>query len=239
MTALPAASILRRMNHLSIAGAGDQPAKASAGTTVMIADDHAVVRTGLRLLLDAADGLEVVAEAGDVPDAIRMVKAHRPRVAVLDLTMPGGSMLDAIADLSASTPETAIVVLTMQDDPAFARRALQNGALGFVLKEAADEELLEAIRLAARGENYLNPRLGARMAAAPTEPQGPPDDLTDREVDVLRRIALGHTNAEIAGQLYLSVRTVETHRAHIQQKLRRSSRAELVGYALEHGLIAT
>jgi two-component system response regulator NreC len=239
MSACAAAAILRHMNDLSTAGAGDDAVATTAATTVMIADDHAVVRTGLRLLLDAADGLEVVAEAGDVPGAVRMVRAHRPRVAVLDLTMPGGSMLDSIAELTASTPETAIVVLTMQDDPAFARKALQNGALGFVLKEAADDELLEAIRLAARRETYLNPRLGARMAAAPIEPAGPPDDLTDREVDVLRRIALGHTNAEIASQLYLSVRTVETHRAHIQQKLRRSSRAELVGYALEHGLIAT
>ena len=191
----------------------------SETTTVVIADDHAVVRSGLRLLLDAEPGLEVVAEAGDVPTAIRMAKAHRPRVLVLDLNMPGGSSLDAITELRASTPETAIVVLTMQDDPAFAREALRNGALGFVLKEAADDELLEAVRLAAEGDTYLNPRLGARLAAQPPQPTGPPDDLTEREVAVLRLIALGHTNTEIAGQLYLSVRTVETHRAHIQQKL--------------------
>ena len=208
------------------------------GTTVMIADDHAVVRAGLRLLLDAEDGLEVVAEAGDVPGAVRLVETHRPAVAVLDLNMPGGSSLDAIAMLRDTTPETAIVVLTMQDDPAFARQALRNGALGFVLKEAADEELLEAVRMAARGRTYLNPRLGARMAAQPQAPAGPPDDLTARELDVLRRIALGHTNAEIAGQLHLSVRTVETHRAHIQQKLGPSSRAELVHYALEHKLVS-
>ena len=208
-------------------------------TTIVVADDHAVVRSGLRLLLDAEPELEVIAEAGDMPDAIRMVQAHRPTVLVLDLNMPGGSGLDAITTLSASTPESAIVVLTMQDDPAFARRALQNGALAFVLKEAADDELLEAVRAAARGETYLNPRLGARMATEPESPPEPPDDLTDRERDVLRRIALGHTNAEIAGQLYLSVRTIETHRAHIQQKLGRSSRAELVQYALEHDLVRT
>jgi two-component system response regulator NreC len=206
-------------------------------TTVVIADDHAVVRSGLRMLLDAEPGLEVVAEAGNLPDALRMIRAHRPRVAVLDLNMPGGLSLDAIPGLLESTPETAIVVLTMQDDPAFAQKALQNGALGFVLKEAADEELLEAIRLAARGETYLNPRVGARLAAQPPQPTGPPDDLTEREVEVLRLIALGHTNAAIAGQLYLSIRTVETHRAHIQQKLRRSSRAELVRYALDHKLV--
>src|SRR3954452_19807129 len=140
---------------------------------VVIADDHAVVRSGLRMLLEAEEGLHVVAEAGDVPDAMRMVRAHRPRVAVLDLNMPGGSALEAIPQLRESTPETGIVVLTMQDDPAFARQALQNGALGFVLKEAADDELLEAIRLAARGETYLNPRLGARLPPDPP-PAGRP-----------------------------------------------------------------
>jgi two-component system response regulator NreC len=206
-------------------------------STIVIADDHAVVRSGLRMLLDAEPGLEVVAEAGTVPDALRLVRAHRPTVAVLDLNMPGGSGLEAIPELRASTPETAIVVLTMQDDPAFAREALQNGALGFVLKEAADEELLQAVHLAVRGETYLNPRLGARLAVQPPAPTGPPDDLTDREVEILRLIALGHTNTEIAGRLYLSVRTVETHRAHIQQKLRRTTRAELVRYALDHGLL--
>jgi two-component system response regulator NreC len=215
------------------------PTTATTTTTIIVADDHAVVRSGLRLLLDAEPELEVIAEAGDMPGAIRTVQAHCPAVLVLDLNMPGGSGLDTITTLSASTPETAIVVLTMQDDPAFARRALQNGALAFVLKEAADDELLEAVRAATRGETYLNPRLGARMAKEPASPPEPHDDLTDRERDVLRRIALGHTNAEIASRLYLSVRTVETHRAHIQQKLSRSSRAELVQYALEHELVRT
>jgi two-component system response regulator NreC len=203
--------------------------------TLVIADDHTVVRKGLRLLIDAEPGLRVVAEAGDVTDAIRLTKAHRPRVLVLDLHMPGGSSLEAIPEIAAGT--TAVVVLTMQDDPSFARQALQAGAKGFVLKEAADDELLLAIRLAADGDTYLNPRLGAQLAAQPDAPSGPPDDLTDREVDVLRLIALGHTNNEIGAQLFLSTRTVETHRAHIQQKLRRSSRADLVRYALEHDLV--
>jgi len=214
-----------------------EPTTATTTTTIVVADDHAVVRSGLTLLLEAEPELEVIAEAGDMPGAIRTVQAHRPAVLVLDLNMPGGSGLDAISTLTASTPESAIVVLTMQDDPSFARKALQNGALAFVLKEAADEELLEAVRSATRGQTYLNPRLGARMATEPSSPPGPPDDLTERERDVLRRIALGHTNAEIAGQLFLSVRTVETHRAHIQQKLSRSSRAELVQYALENKLV--
>jgi two-component system response regulator NreC len=206
---------------------------------VVIADDHAVVRSGLRMLLEAQEDLHVVAEAGDVPTALQVIRAHRPTVAVLDLNMPGGSGLEMIPVLRESTPQTAIVVLTMQDDPAFARQALQGGALGFVLKESADDELLEAVKLAAQGDTYLNPRLGARLAAAPPAPAGPPDGLSDRELDVLRLIALGHTNHEIGEQLYLSTRTVETHRAHIQQKTRLTSRAELVRYAIDHGLIST
>jgi two-component system, NarL family, response regulator NreC len=204
---------------------------------IVIADDHVVVRRGLRLLLDAADGFEVVAEAGNVEDARRYVRAHRPAVLVLDLNMPGDDSLEAIPQIRDEAPSTEIVVLTMQSETGFARTALQAGAKGYVLKEAADDELVEAVRAAARGETYLNPRLGARLAAEPPAPAGPPDDLTEREVEILRLIALGHTNGEIASQLYLSVRTVESHRAHIQQKLRRTSRAELVRYALDKGLV--
>jgi two-component system response regulator NreC len=204
---------------------------------IVLADDHLVVRAGLRLLLDSEPGLEVVAEAGDIEAARRYVRGHHPDVLVLDLNMPGGSSLEAIPALRAESPDTQIVVLTMQQEPAFAREALGGGALGYVLKEAADEELVEAVRRAAAGESYLNPRLGARIASEPLP--GPPDDLSEREVDVLRLIALGHTNAEIAQQLYLSVRTVETHRSHIQQKLRLQSRADLVAYAIDRGLIST
>jgi two-component system, NarL family, response regulator NreC len=202
---------------------------------IVLADDHAVVRSGLKMLLESEADFEVVAEAGDIESAQRYVRGHRPVVLLLDLNMPGGSSLDAIPTIRKSSPETQIVVLTMQQEPAFARHALSAGAIGYVLKEAADDELVEAVRRAARGESYLNPRLGARLASEPAP--GPPDDLSEREVDVLRLIALGHTNAEIAERLYLSVRTVETHRAHIQQKLNLSSRAELVAYALERGLI--
>ena len=144
------------------------------------------MRQGLRLLIDNEDGLRVLAEAGTVPDAERLTRAHQPSVLVLDLNMPGGSSLEAIPRLRADVPDTAIVVLTMQDDPAFARQALRAGALGFVLKEAAEEELLEAIRAAATGHTYLNPSVGARLAAQPTEPAGPPDNLTEREAAVLR-----------------------------------------------------
>jgi two-component system, NarL family, response regulator NreC len=204
---------------------------------IVLADDHAVVRSGLRMLLDSESDFEVVAEASDVESARRSVRGHHPKVLVLDLNMPGGSSLEAIPTLRAESPGTQIVILTMQREPAFAREALGAGALGYVLKEAADDELVQAVRRAAVGESYLNPKLGARIASEP--PPGPPDDLSEREVEVLRLIALGHTNAEIGEQLYLSVRTVETHRAHIQQKLRLSTRAELVGYALERGLIST
>src|SRR5438270_7157360 len=202
---------------------------------IVIADDHSVVRRGLRGLLEAEGGLEVVAEAGDVESALRYVRGHHPDVLVLDLNMPGRSSLEAIPEIRAQAPDTQIVVLTMQDEPAYARQALSSGALGYVLKDAADSELVEAIRRAAAGDTYLNPRLGARVAAAP--PPGPPDGLSEREVEVLRMIALGHTNADIAKSLYLSVRTVETHRAHIQQKLGLNSRAELVQFALDHGLL--
>src|SRR4051812_45928446 len=205
--------------------------------TIVLADDHAVVRAGLRMLLDAEDGLEVVAEAGNVDDALRYVLGHKPAVLVLDLNMPGTrSSLDAIPDVAEASAQTRVVVLTMQEDPEFARRALGAGAAAYVLKEAADSELVQAVRLAAVGQTYLNPRLGAQLAATPT---GPPDDLTEREVEVLRLIALGHTNTEIADTLFLSVRTVETHRAHIQQKLGLSARSELVRYALERGLVGS
>jgi DNA-binding NarL/FixJ family response regulator len=203
---------------------------------VVIADDHAVVRRGIRQLLEVEGGFEVVAEAGDIDGARRYVRGHHPDVLVLDLNMPEGSSLDAVPDIRAEAPETRIVVLTMQNEPASARQALSAGVLGYVLKDAADAELVEAVRRAAAGDSYLNPRLGAQVAAAP--PAGPPDGLSERELEVLRLIALGHTNADIAKKLFLSVRTVETHRAHIQQKLRLASRADLVRYALDHDLIS-
>ena len=205
--------------------------------TIVIADDHQVVRAGLRLLLEAEDDFEVVAEAGDVATTERRVAAYHPQVLILDLNMPGESSLPAIPRLRDTASDTQIVVLTMQNDPAFAREALRAGATGYVLKEAADTELVQAIRLAADGRTYLNPELGARLAAEPSTPSGPPDDLSARELEVLRLIALGHTNGEIAQTLFLSVRTVESHRAHIQQKTRRTTRAELVAYAREHDLL--
>ena len=201
--------------------------------TVVLADDHAIVRTGLRLLL-TQDGMDVVAEAGDVETALRYVLGHKPDVLVLDLNMPGEPSLPAIPRFLEASPSTRVVVLTMQQEPQFAREALGNGASAYVLKEAADAELVQAIHAARDGQTYVNPSLGAKLATAP---MGPPGGLTEREADILRLIALGHTNTEIAEQLFLSVRTVETHRAHIQQKLGRTTRAELVRFALDEGLV--
>jgi two-component system response regulator NreC len=202
---------------------------------VVIADDHRVVRSGLRLLLESEGGFEVLAEADDVAGARHYVRALRPDVLVLDLNMPGESSLSAIPSLREEVPETQIVVLTMQDDPAFAREALKAGALGFVLKRAAETELIEAVRLAARGERYLNPQLGARLVLEP--PPGPPEGLSEEDVEILRMVALGHTNAEIGERLFLSGRTVETHRTKLQHRLGLESRADLVGYVLDCGLL--
>ena len=208
----------------------------SQPVTVVLADDHRVVRSGLRVLLESDGRFAVLGEAGDVAGTVQQVRDCRPRVLVLDLNMGGESSLETIPQLRTDWPETQIVVLTMQEDPAFARAALRAGALGYVLKDAADDELMNAVLLASRGETYLNPQLGARLAAQPPE-DSRPDNLSPRESEVLKLIALGHTNTEIAASLFLSVRTVESHRAHIQQKIGLTTRAELVGYARERGLV--
>jgi two-component system response regulator NreC len=213
----------------------EQSRDAEAPIRVVLADDHAVVRQGMRRILDADGGFEVVAEAGDLDAVHRYVRGHRPDVLLLDLNMPGGSSIRAIPQLREEAPDTQIVVLTMENEPLYARQALSDGARGYVLKDAAETELVTAIREAAAGESYLNPRLAARVAAAP--PPGPPGGLSEREAEVLRLVALGFTNVEIASQLFLSIRTVETHRSHIQQKLRLRSRSDLVQYALDHGLV--
>jgi two-component system, NarL family, response regulator NreC len=226
----------RAGNLVAVAAKPESDGDGRATTTIVLADDHTVMRNALRMLLDAEPGFEVVAEAGDADSAVRYVRGHKPAVLILDLNMPGRASLDALPDIQEASPDTEIVVLTMQNEPAFARRALQAGVRGYVLKEAADAELVQAVRSAAAGDTYLQPALGARLASAGSREA---DELSERERDVLRLIALGHTNAEIAEQLYISIRTVESHRAHIQQKLRLTSRAELVRYALEHGLVET
>lgn len=205
--------------------------------TVVLADDHVVVRSGLRLLLESAPEIEVVAEAGDVTAAVDAVRRLRPDVLVLDLHMPGEPSLPAIPKLREQCPQTHVVVLTAQRDPSYAGEALRLGATGYVPKEAAGGHLLAAILTAVRGETYLEPQLGARLAATAAAAAGAAPELTVRELEVLRLIARGLTNREIAERLFLSVRTVESHRARIQRKLGRSRRSDLVDYALERGLV--
>jgi len=209
---------------------------ASKTITLVLADDHEVVRHGIRMVLESESDIEVVAEAADAEAAARYVLGHRPSVLVLDLNMPGPSSLETIPKVLETSPETAVVVLTMQNDPAFARQALRAGALGYVIKHSAARELVDAVRSAVRGEAYINPQLGARIAAEPAD-EGPPDKLTKREAEILGLLALGYMNPEIADQLVLSVRTVETHRASIQRKTGATTRANLIAYAVEHGLV--
>jgi two-component system, NarL family, response regulator NreC len=206
---------------------------------ILIVDDHAVVRSGIRLLLAAEDDLEPVGEAGTAREAIFEARALKPDVVLMDVVMPDGNGLDAIPTLLHEHPELKVLMLSMQDDPQYVRQAFAAGASGYVLKEAADTEVVAAVREVARGGRYVHPELGARLVAAETEEQrrAAEDPLSEREREVLRLLALGHTNQEIAKQLYISVRTAETHRAHIMQKLRLGSRAELVRYALAHGLL--
>ena len=206
---------------------------------VLIVDDHAVVRAGLKLLVDAEDDLEAVGEAGSAREAIFQARTLKPDLVLMDVVMPDGSGIDAVPTLLHEHPETKVLVLSMQDDPRYVKEAFAVGASGYVLKEAADTELVAAIREVASGGRYVHPELGARLvsAEAAAERRAEEDPLSDREREVLRLLALGHTNQEIAKQLYISVRTAETHRAHIMQKLRLQSRAELVRYALAQGML--
>jgi two-component system response regulator NreC len=207
---------------------------------VLVVDDHAVVRAGLRRVLDAAPDIESVGEAPNGERAVFEAMEHRPDVVLMDIVMPGKNGIEATRAVLQAVPETRVLVLSMQDDPRYVREAFDAGASGYVLKEAADTEVVAAIREVARGGSYVNPALGARLAAADAETRRreEQDPLSEREREVLQLLALGHTNQEIAKQLFISVRTAETHRAHIMQKLRLESRADLVRYALEEGYLS-
>jgi DNA-binding NarL/FixJ family response regulator len=210
-----------------------------APTKVFVVDDHAVVRSGLKLLLAREGEFDVVGEAASAGEAAARVSAIDPDIVLLDVTMPGETGIEALPRILEAAPRTKVLVLSMHDDPSYVREAFAGGASGYVLKEAADSELVSALRQVADGGRYVNPDLGARMVAADAEArrEADADPLTDREREVMRLLALGHTNQEIAKMLYISVRTAETHRAHIMQKLGLSSRAELVRYALAHRLL--
>jgi len=207
---------------------------------LLIIDDHQLVRSGLRRLLEGEEDLTVEDEAGTAYDAVRLARLHKPDVILLDVVMPGGSGLDAIPEIREAAPEAKILAVSMQDDPSYVRQAFAAGASGYVLKEAAGDELLAAVHEVAAGGRYVDPQLGARLAAADAAAAAvaEEDPLSDREREVLRLLALGHTNQEIAQMLYLSVRTAETHRARIMQKLRLTTRAELVRHAIDRGLLA-
>ena len=203
---------------------------------VLLCDDHAVVRAGLHKLIECEPDLEVVGEAANAGEAIERSRAEGPDVLLLDVVMPGRSGIDALPGILGAAPATKVLMLSMQDDPSYVRESFAAGASGYVLKDAADTELVEAIHTVASGRRYVHPLLGARLAAAEaTAAETVRDPLSEREHQVLRLLALGHTNQEIAKQLFLSVRTVETHRARIVQKLGLKTRAEIVRYAFSSG----
>ncbi len=206
-------------------------------TRVLLCDDHALLRSGLRRLLEAHPEIEVAGEAATAEEVIAQAAELQPDVVLLDVVLPGRSGIEALPDLLAAAPATKVLVLSMQDDPSYVRRAFAAGASGYLLKEAADEELVEAVHEVATGRRYVHPLLGARLAApdAASDGRAVRDPLSDREREVLRLLALGHTNQEIAKLLFISVRTAETHRAHIMRKLGVSTRAEIVRYALANG----
>ena len=206
---------------------------------ILIVDDHAVVRSGLRLLLEKEKDIDVVGEAGTVSEAVLESRAAQPNVVLMDVVMPGQTGIEGIPLVLKEAPEAKVLLLSMQDDPQYVRQAFGAGASGYVLKEAADTELVAALREVAGGGRYVHPALGAKLAVAEAEERAraDADPLSDREREVMRLLALGHTNQEIAKLLFISVRTAETHRAHIMQKLRLSSRAELVAYAIEDGML--
>jgi two-component system, NarL family, response regulator NreC len=206
---------------------------------ILVVDDHAVVRTGLRLLLDAEADIEVVGEAGDVQTAVFEAREKKPDVVLMDVVMPGQSGIEGVPQVLNEAPDCKVLVLSMQDDPRYVREAFGAGASGYVLKEAVDAEVVAAVREVAGGGRYVHPALGARLVEVEAEAKArqEADPLSDREREVMRLLALGHTNQEIAKMLFISVRTAETHRAHIMQKLRLSTRAELVRYAIEQGLL--
>jgi two-component system, NarL family, response regulator NreC len=213
------------------------PSRLVAPIRVVLADDHAVVRRTLRLLLDSEEDVDVIAEAVDMRAVVRHVTSHVPHVLVLDLRLPNGSSIETIRQLRKEVPDTEVVVLTMEESPLFAKQAIDAGAIGFVLKDRADTELVTAVRRAAKGEEYVSARVAAGLEAL--QRASGDDRLSPREFEIVRLIALGYTSAEIAGQLHLSRRTVETHRARIHAKLGLKTRAELVQFALRRHLIET
>jgi two-component system, NarL family, response regulator NreC len=204
--------------------------------TVVLADDHNVIRAGLRAMLEAEEDLRVIGEAADAAAAQKLVRDRRPAVLVLDLQMPGAEPTQDVPKLREEAEGTAIVVLTMQSDPRRARDLLRAGAAGYVLKQAAERQLVDAIRTVAGGGSYIDPELGGQVAQLGADPL---EALGERDRELLRLLALGHTNREIGERLYLSVRAVEVNRAKLLEKLGLETRPELVRFAIANGVIET
>jgi two-component system, NarL family, response regulator NreC len=211
---------------------------------ILLADDHAVLRAGLRLLLDSQQEFEVIAEAASGIEALTYAEDLQPDLILLDLSMPGLGGMDALPVLRRRASSSRILILTMHDDSQYLRQALKSGAAGYVLKKAADVELLSAVRAVLRGEVYIHPSM-TRNLLEDLIPQGESSDevylwkgLSDREREVLRQVALGYTSAEIAAKLNLSVKTIETYRARGMEKLKLTNRASLVRFALRNDLIS-
>ncbi len=217
-----------------------------ASVRVLIADDHAVLRAGLRMLIGAQPDMEVVGEAADGDAAVRKALETRPDVALMDITMPGSGGIKAIERIREECPKTRVLVLTMHDVPAYLRSALAAGASGYVVKSAADSELLSAIRSVHRGRTVLDPALAATVVqsalgkrAVGSQAGGPVNPLSPREREVLDLVAQGYTNQQAADRLGLSIKTVETYRTRLVEKLGLRSRADLVRYALDSGLFGS
>jgi two-component system response regulator NreC len=202
--------------------------------TVVLADDHNVIRAGLRAMLEGEDDLRVIGEAADAAAAQKLVRDRRPDILVLDLQMPGAEPASDVPALRSEVPGTAIVVLTMQSDARRARELLRAGAAGYVLKQAAERQLTEAIRAAAAGGTYIDPELGGQVAQLGADPL---EELGERDLELLRLLALGHTNREIGEKLFLSVRAVEVNRAKLLEKLGLETRPDLVRFAIANGVI--
>lgn len=210
---------------------------------LLIADDHAVVRSGLRTLLESQADMKVVGEAADGVEAVSQCQTLKPDIVLLDLSMPGRSGLQAIADLKRVSPAPRVLVLTMHNDETYLRHAVGAGADGYVIKQAADTELITAIRALARNERYIQPTLAGAVVYGYEHPPATngrrrENPLSDREREVVTLIALGHTHKTIGEKLHIGAKTVEAHRAHILEKLDLKTRADLVRYALENRLLA-
>jgi two-component system, NarL family, response regulator NreC len=222
-------------SHLHLAQSDGELDRARLPIAVVLADDHTMLRRTLRRLLDGEQSVSVVEEASDLPSAIEHVHSLQPRVLVLDLDMPNGSTIEAVRQLRTEVPWTEVVVLTTEESALVAQQLLAAGAVGFVFKDRAETELLDAVHRAAHGEEFVSPPVAAGLEVLRRTSDG--GLLSPREVEILRLIALGYTSAEIAAKLHLSRRTVETHRARIFQKLELRTRAELVRFALDRRLI--